>query len=352
MESKDHYLIVGAGLSGIAVGLHLLDFICKVTLIDKGENKSSVVAAGQINPLVFRRMTKSWRVDEFLPFAQAFYKQIEKQTNTTFYNQIPIRRFFSSLQEKELWLSKQTQEEFSSYMTQYDPNENEISGLKNEYGSALVKQTAFIDTNIFLKAAIKTIKYKGGVLNTEAFDYTNLNPETGLYKENTYTKIIFCEGADSVLNPWFSYLPIGATKGEILTVKETSITKNEAFNRKCFLLPIDEQTFKLGATYVWHTNNTVPTKEGKEELLKNASYLTDNKLEIIEHKAGVRPTTMDRRPILGLHHTYNKLAFFNGLGAKGYLLAPLIAKEYCEYLLHEKPFLKEMHIDRYKKLIP
>jgi glycine oxidase len=351
MDSKEHFLIVGAGLSGIAVGIHLLNANCKVTLLDKGENKSSIVAAGQINPLVFRRMTKSWRVDEFLPFAQHFYKQIEDQTNTLFYNSIPIRRFFSSEQEKQLWLSKQLLPEFSAYMTLFDPNENLIEGLKNEFGSAIVKQTAFIDTKTFLQAAKNIIEQKGGKLIQEDFNYTELNPDMGLYKDCTYTKIIFCEGADSVLNPWFSYLPIGATKGEILTVKESEINKQEAYNRKCFLLPIDGQTFKLGATYVWHTNNIIPTEEGKKELLKNASYLTDNHLEVVEHKAGVRPTTMDRRPILGLHHQYTKLAFFNGLGAKGYLLAPLIAKEYCDFLLHDKPFLKEMHIDRYKNLI-
>ena len=80
MKNKKSMLIVGAGLSGICVSLQLLKRGCSVTLVDNQKNVSSRVAVGMINPLVFRRMTKSWRVDEFLPYLKTFYRELEKET--------------------------------------------------------------------------------------------------------------------------------------------------------------------------------------------------------------------------------------------------------------------------------
>ena len=48
--------------------------------IAKNVNFSSRIAAGIINPLVFRRMTKSWRVDDFIPFLKSHYKELEELT--------------------------------------------------------------------------------------------------------------------------------------------------------------------------------------------------------------------------------------------------------------------------------
>ena len=75
---KPKFLIVGAGLSGITVAIQLIRKGANVTLIDNGINFSSHVAAGMINPFVFRRMTKSWRVDDFIPNLKAFYRGMEK----------------------------------------------------------------------------------------------------------------------------------------------------------------------------------------------------------------------------------------------------------------------------------
>ena len=73
MKLKDRkFIIVGGGLAGICVAIQLIRSGAKVTLFDKNENYSSIVAGGIINPIVFRRMTKSWRVDEFLPFLKSF----------------------------------------------------------------------------------------------------------------------------------------------------------------------------------------------------------------------------------------------------------------------------------------
>jgi glycine oxidase len=145
-------------------------------------------------------------------------------------------------------------------------------------------------------------------------------------------------------------LPLEATKGEILTVVSKELPENELLNRKCFILPVGDQQFKIGATYSWRSPNTELTDEAKEELLQHADSLTNAHFEIIKHEAGVRPTTIDRRPMMGKHPEFPKLKIFNGLGAKGYMTAPLLSQEFVAYLKNGISLDKEIDIQRCEKL--
>jgi glycine oxidase len=343
-------LIVGAGLSGISVAVHLLKKGHQVTIIDSGENFSSVIAAGQINPMVFRRMTKSWRLDDFLPYAEEFYRQLSIETNTTFYFPIPIRRMFSSAHEKTMWLEKQSLEKFSSYLTPISEEDDDYDLAVNDFGSGRITGSAFVSAVPFIEAAKKWISERG-IFLTEAANYTDFNPENSTYKSKKYDEIIFCEGSQNYLNPWFGYLPVEHTKGEVLTIKAKGIDEKESLNRKCFLLPIGNNIFRLGATYSWHTNNLIPTEEGKSELLEKVKLLTKENITILEHKVGIRPTSPDRRPIVGRHHTYKSLSIFNGLGTKGYLIAPKLAQEFSLFLDQESELDKEVKLERFNKLL-
>ena len=76
MSNPRKILVVGAGLSGVSVSIQLLRKGADLVLIDNGKNASSIIAAGIMNPLVFRRMTKGWRVDDFVPSSVKFYSSI------------------------------------------------------------------------------------------------------------------------------------------------------------------------------------------------------------------------------------------------------------------------------------
>ncbi|MDP4865485.1 MAG: FAD-binding oxidoreductase [Crocinitomicaceae bacterium] len=348
--NQQHYLIVGAGLSGICVAEQLMSKNQRVSIIDSNENKSSIVAAGLINPLVFRRMAKSWRVDELLPYAQDFYRKLEQKTAQEFYHEIVIRRFFSSEQERGFWEKKQTEDEYLDYMfplTEEDKNYSEFN-LKNDYGSARVKQSAWVNASVFLSEMHEELKAICTFFS-EKFDYSLLDTEKAVYKGIAYDGIIFCEGYMAQFNPWFGHLPIQSTKGEVLTIHSTDLPMNESINRKCFVLPISTSTYKVGSTYKWETPDTIPTEEGKQELIDHFHYLSDIEPKILEHDAGIRPTTLDRRPIIGRHELFPKLSIFNGMGAKGYLIAPLLSKEFADYLVDGQPLLREIDIQRIKK---
>lgn len=341
-------LIVGAGLSGICLTYQLLDKGVSVTLIDNGVNNSSRVAAGMINPIVFRRMTKSWRIDEMLPFAKQFFQHLEQQLNCSFYQPITIRRFFSSEQERGLWIEKQNLPDFKNYMEELSDEDDCIHPHANQFGSGRVKESAHILADVFLSESIKDLKSKVNYVN-DGCKYSDFIAESATYKGKIYDQIIFAEGYLGVENPWFNHLPLTQTKGETLTILLNDLNSTESFNRKCFLLPLEENTFKIGSTYTWNDPSLNVTKEARELILNNFTFLSEETPTILSQEAGIRPTTVDRRPIIGNHPIYSKLSIFNGLGAKGYLIAPLLAFEFVESLIDNKTVNKECDIiDRIK----
>lgn len=342
------FLIVGAGLSGICMAIHLIKKGHKIRLIDSGENFSSKIAAGQINPLVFRRMTKSWRVDEFLPYAENFYTDLGIDTNTNIYYPIQIRRMFSSSHEKVMWLEKQNRDGFSDYLETITEEDDNYNLAQNDFGSGRIKKSSYVHAINFLEAGKKWISKRGDI-ETEKMDYATINPTDSIYKNKKYDFILFCEGSQNSDNPWFNQFIIEHTKGEVLTIKSTEISQNESLNRKCFLLPVGGNLFRLGATYIWNTPERSITEEGKNDLLEKIKLLTYKPFEVVDQKAGIRPTTPDRRPIIGKHPNFNNLLIFNGLGTKGYLMAPLLAKEFSDYLENKGELDKEVRIERLLK---
>jgi glycine/D-amino acid oxidase-like deaminating enzyme len=341
-------LVVGGGVAGICLTHELLQAGCEVTLMDKGGNVSSAVAAGIINPVVFRRMTLSWRVSELLAFGYDKYRELEQITGAAFFHPLVIRRLFASEQELDFWKKKQALPGFSDYLETLTEEDLHFPIDQNTFGTGRVKQASYIDTHAFLEASRKYFQSKD-ILLEESFDHAALDAAQAVYKGETYDYILFAEGKDAHYNPLFNYLPVQQTKGEVLTIQSDRIHSAESLNRKCFLLPLGNGRFKVGSTYVWDTDNTIPTEEGKKTIEENLKSVTGEAYTIVEHLAGVRPTVPDRRPLLGIHPDYPKMVIANGLGTKGYMIAPLLMHELVSHLLHGTEIHPEARIERFKR---
>ena len=151
------HLIIGGGVAGVTLAWQLIKKGHLVLLLDNKQNKSSTIAAGMINPIVFRRVTKSWRVDEFLPFAIGFYKELEVATGSQFFNSIKIRRFFASEQEKKYWLRKQEDESYKKYLSPEENHKHEFTSTQNNLGSAIVKNAFRVNAQAFMQQTHKSL---------------------------------------------------------------------------------------------------------------------------------------------------------------------------------------------------
>lgn len=341
-------LIVGAGLAGITLAHELEEAGIEFSLIDPGYNVSSTIAGGIINPLVFRRMTLSWRAEEMIDFADRFYAKIEKLLNQQYYHAVPIRRFFASEQEAGYWQKKQSLPVYNSFMLQQQESDLHFQSALNQFGTGVVSKTGYIEAARFI-ADNQHFFESNGRLEKHAINYNDIDPESATYQGITYDYIVFCEGKDVVKNPWFRHLPIQPTKGEVLTIESDALSQHESLNRKCFMMPIGGNAFRVGSTYVWETDNTTITPEGRALIEENLASIIDQPYTVTHQVAGVRPTVPDRRPIFGKHPMFPKLVIANGLGTKGYMIAPLLMHELTLHLSKNSELHTEVLLERYQK---
>jgi glycine oxidase len=340
-------LLVGGGIAGLTTAFQLLENNISFTLIDQGNNNSTRTAAGMINPIVFRRTTKSWRVDEFMPSLLNFYHIVEKETNQSFFHSLKLRRIFSSTQERNEWIKKQIRADYNQYLEEITPEDDTYNLVQSPFGTGRVKQCYWVNSELFMSSCFEYLSSRTKIINEE-FDHKKYNPELKTYDNESYDKVIFCEGSSVKNNPLFAFLDIRSTKGQILTISASDIPEEESLNRKCFVLPIRNNHFKIGSTYEWNTIDDLPTDEGKHIILENFQVLTKNIPEVIEHTAGIRPTTYDRRPFIGEHPKFKDNFIFNGLGTKGYMIAPLLSEELINHIIEGTPLHSEVLIERIK----
>lgn len=336
-------LIVGGGITGTVLALRLLERNVQLTLLDSGKNECSAVAAGILNPLVFRRMHLSWRVEEFFPEAKQFYRKYCPEA----WHDLAIRRLFPSEQERIFWLEKQQLPVFSDYMKTLDAADDSYDSESNTYGTGQVKQAGWVDTELWFEKANALVKAQGRIVREE-FDYAALRPETAEYKGESYDLIVFAEGKGIRKNPWFGHLPLVPTKGELLTIESDSLPENEELNRKCFVLPIGNKRFRVGSTYEFNTDDTIVTEMNALKIRENLKSITKEPYIVLAQQAGVRPTVPDRRPLLGKHPEYPKLVLANGMGTKGFLIAPKLMEELTEFLLDGKALDPECLLERFQ----
>jgi hypothetical protein len=254
---------------------------------------------------------------------------------------------FSSLQEREFWEKRQDLDEYKEYLTHISEADNNYSKATNEFGSGRLQQAFWIDASAYYEGNRNYFRSIDCLLD-ETFDLTQFDEKTASYKGIEYDKVVFCCGYLNKYIPFFASAPVEQTKGQTLTIESPNLPEDESLNRKCFVLPLGSNTFRIGATYEWNDESLSITETSKQLLLEHLSVLSDFDLKVVDQSVGVRPTVLDRRPIMGQHPEHSKLFIFNGLGTKGYLMAPTLAKDMCAFILEEKELEREVSLKRFE----
>ncbi len=321
----------------------------KVLVIDKfNPSSASNIASGITNPITGRKFVKTWLADEMIPFAEETYRGFEELFQEEFYHPISIIKLLDSVKAQNDWSARCASPEYLPYLK----NENIIhldkQKVKNDFGGFEINGGSKLEADKFLSHYRNFLKEKI-VLLEENFAFCEL--KVGLdsisYKDIQARKIIFCEGANAIQNPYFKFFPFQLAKGECLIVRIENFYP-EVINGEVFIMPMEEENlYYIGSTHEWHFDDDEPSEKGKNELLGNLSTVLAAPFEIVEHKAAIRPTVKDRRPFVGFHPEFKNIGIFNGMGTKGISLAPFFANHFTEHLLHQKPLMKEVDIKRF-----
>lgn len=340
------YILVGQGLAGSCLALQLLEKGNRILVVDQyDEHAATQVAAGLFNPITGRVMSRTWKADLLFPYLHEFYRKAEALTGEMFFYPMPLYRPFVSVEEQNEWMGKSANAEFADYIESVSITPVQSDQVKNPYGGLILKQCGYLDTIAFTRAVRKYIFQKGAVL-PESFNERELTfSEKGAsYRNHQAKKIVFCQGVQALSGKLFSWLPIRQLKGETLTLQTDQIIST-IYNRGVYVVP---GIWKVGATYQANDLTPITTPHARAELSQKLEELVSFPYKIVTQSWGMRPTTPDRRPILGSHPEQSKAVVFNGLGTKGVSLAPYFSGVLAAWLENDSPINKEVDIDRYK----
>ena len=343
-------LIVGQGITGSIVAMQLKKNLKKFKVIEGGSpNTSSKVAAGIVHPVSLKRCNLSWRGREFYEFSDSFYKEINFESSAKLYKPYKLLRIFASFEEQNNWIGKTNNEIYKDILSL---NYKEIDNLKNMFGTGVVELCSRLSVNEFLDFVSSSF-LKNKILIKDVFkaDDLKLINNRFHYKGDIYSNIIMCEGVNALKNSMFNYLPIIPNKGELLKVFST-ILPPEIINCGIFSLPETENIFTIGSTYSNEDQKNNITIDAKEYLMKKLNKIIEiDGINIIDQKFGFRPTSLDRKPLIGEHPIIKNLYTVNGMGSKAILMAPLLVRELLNYIYKKEPLDQMVNINRFANKI-
>jgi len=343
------YVVVGLGLAGISFCEVLEKEGKSFIVIADQSQQASQVAGGLYNPVILKRFTMAWKAKQQLENAKPFYLDLEKKLGQKLDYELPVLRKFASVEEQNMWFEASDRPDLDYFLSpKILPNNNPAIDAPHGYGE--VKYTGRIDTRTLVKA-YKGHLEKSNQLVPESFNFDafTLNGESVTYKSVAAKNIVFACGYGLKQNPYFGYLPLNGTKGELLVIHAPDYKEKNVIKSSVFTIPMENDRYLVGATYKWKDKSNEPTEESKNELLRKLKTFLMCDFEVVDHVAGIRPTVADRRPLVGRHPKHQNVYVLNGFGSRGVLIGPYASQQLFDYIENESELDPEMDIQRFTK---
>lgn len=345
MPKSVDYIIVGQGLAGSTLAYKLIKNEATVLVIDEeATSTSSKIAAGMFTPVSGKRLTETWMAKEFLTALKTTYAEMENWTQEKFITYVNIQQSFASVKEQNDFYATRA-ENMEAYLIQ---NPTLHNGLQCEFGGFEITQSGWLNMEVFLSAVRQkltaTSSYIKGVFNYSDLTLTETNC---LYQGINAKAIIFCQGHQSLNNPYFANVPIIPNQGDVFLIETNVLDNTKIYKRGAYAVGLTNQLFKVGSTYHWNVLNQHPTPAGYDELKHKTNALINGQYKVLKHLAGIRPTTKDRKPILGKHATL-PLFIFNGLGTKGVMVASYFSDVMASFITNQTILGMDISTERFQ----
>ncbi|MCY4161789.1 MAG: FAD-dependent oxidoreductase [Flavobacteriaceae bacterium] len=346
-----HSIIVGFGLAGLCYALQLQKRNKTFLIINHPSIKgASLISSGLCNPFNFKRYTLAWRATDFFSYAKEFFLSHEQQIGMSILRQMPIYKQLDSIGEWNLWQSKCDQPFFHSFFEdQILKNECSYQSRGSEYG--VVRCTFQIDLELVFDHFLQSLEEKTYV--KEIFDSDELHTDEikVTYKQWTSQHIVFCQGYGLKSNPLTHRFPLVGNKGEILMITSDAIPNNQILKSKVYVIPlVSKNHFWVGATFDRESKSMQPTSTSRQKLMDDLNQSMDVDFHIVSHQAQIRPTMIDRRPLLGKIPNQSRAFVFNGLGTRGIMMAPLLSQWLYQHIEGNVALPQEIATNRFHSM--
>ncbi len=342
------YIIVGLGVAGASFIQQLDENRQNYIVFDNHSQQSTRIAGGMFNPVILKRFTPAWKAHEWLKYALLQFQKSELKYDKKYIHYIDIYRKLTGVEEQNNWTAASDKPVLSAYMK--DVVFNAIDGIDAPYGFGVLQGTGIVNVAQLLDDMAVDLKQRHKLIEAD-FDYDQLQifPDYVSYQNIKARQIVFAEGYGLKQNPFFKQLPLTGTKGEMLMI-ETEADIPYIVKSNVFIAPnvAHKGQYYIGATYNWEDKTNLPTAAAREHLESKLQKFLNKPYKVVQQKAGIRPTVIDRRPLVGKHPEYKNVAVLNGMGTRGVILAPATAKQLFQYLEFDIPMMKEIDIKRFE----
>lgn len=351
MTNNVNAIIVGQGIAGTLISHALHSRGQAVMVIDHPHDYSaSKAAAGLINPITGRYYTKSWMIDQLLPFAIKIYQSLEKLLGNSYWIPSTIYRTLHNVKQCNDWSARLLQEPYTHYAASTPDHGPYKHTVSDGAGVALIKHGGRVEINALLHD-YKTFLIANKAYRNEDFLHTDLQSIDGkiLYHDIEADYLVFAEGIGMADNPYFKDLPLQPAKGEALHVRIPHLNEiSSILKHQQYLVPMQMAgVYWSGGGFKWKYDSTQPTQDFRTDYESALSAFIDTEFTVEGHVAGVRPCVIDRKPLIGRHNDTAIFAF-NGLGTKGTSLGPYFANLLADHILNGSELSSEVDLNRFR----
>lgn len=341
-KNHDVFHIVGQGLAGSVLALLLMEQGFRVHVHDNGyQTSSSRVAAGMWNPVSFVNLKASWKALETVECMEGLYPKLERTLGASFFHPTSLVRIFPDAGAANVWEERKENPALQPFIS-----EEEISGVEMHFhqpnGHGEVLRSGWLDLPAFLDASRSY--FQSNDCFTE-HDVSAADQEQWLAQGDW---VIQCTGWKKLSDDFGADLPLMANKGQVYTLSIPELDANYMSNFGRFTIPLGNGLFRVGSTYEHRPTDPLPSAVA-QEILEDVAHTIKHAFTVVDLKAGYRPTTIDRFPIVGLHPQQNHLGIFTGFGSRGVITVPLCAVDFVAHITSGAPLMPEVDWTRFAR---
>lgn len=334
-------VIAGAGLAGAAATLYLSETQRVVVLeAERPSAGASGAAAGLVNPLMGRKAKRTWQADAAL---DALHETLARAGAASLFSSGGVVRpamtdkqvqFFQDAAEAHpghgLWLSSEAATE-------------RFPWLPTPHGALLVRRGGAIQVPDFVTAMLEAARANGAEVRsgvkvtswTESSNDVHIQIEgTGGPGEITTSRLLLALGWGFRHVPALSDLDLRGVKGQTVRVRRPpGIVLGRPISGRGYAVP-DGDAIIVGSSYEHDFDDVSPSPAQTDYILNKADQMLPGLAgaDVLDATAGVRVMTRSNRPLLGPLPGSERVWVFTGLGSRGLLSAPLLARRLREGL--------------------
>lgn len=342
MNLSNDVLIAGAGLAGssaaLALSAHFGTTVLEATAPSAG---ATGAAAGMVNPLMGIRARPCWRMEMALA---AFHELLETSSAAHLYRADGILRPARDPQQAERFLTAAAHTQAHADWWTEEEVRARFPLVNASHGALHVVTGGSLDLEALVAATLSTAQAYGAQLTVGAAvrDWhehdSHVDVEIAVEQDSVRARcryLVLALGADYHRHPQLAALNLHRVKGQTIDVENPfAADALPHLSGTGYVVPTGNRLI-LGSTYEHEFEHTGPTDAATDEILGKAALMLPGIRDaaLLAARAGVRVTVPGTRlPMLGPLPAHRRTWIFSGLGAKGLLTAPMLARWLPAYL--------------------